>query len=30
MSPKEEAAHLRQVKRFAQGLFNNVLGDAQR
>lgn len=30
MSAKEEAAHVRQVKRFAKGLFANVLGDADR
>lgn len=30
MTPKEEAAHVRQVKRFAKGLFANVLGDADR
>lgn len=30
MTPKEEAAHLRHVKRFAKGLFANVLGDADR
>jgi hypothetical protein len=30
MTPKEEAAHVRQVKRFAKGLFTNCLGDADR
>lgn len=30
MTPKEEAAHVRQVKKFAKGLFANVLGDAER
>jgi hypothetical protein len=30
MTPKEEEAHVRQVKRFAKGLFANVLGDANR
>jgi hypothetical protein len=30
MSDKEEEAHVRQVKRFAKGLFANVLGDADR
>lgn len=30
MTPKEEAAHVRQVKRFAKGLFANVKGDADR
>lgn len=30
MTGKEEAAAVRQVKRFAKGLFANVLGDADR
>lgn len=30
MTAKEEAAHVRQVKRFAKGLFANVVGDADR
>lgn len=30
MTPKEEAAHVGQVKRFAKGLFANVLGDVDR
>lgn len=30
MTLKEEAAHVRQVKRFAKGLFTNCLGDADR
>lgn len=30
MTAKEEAAHVRRVKRFAKGLFANVKGDADR
>jgi hypothetical protein len=30
LSPKEEAAHLRHVKRYAKGLFHNIKGDADR
>ncbi|KAF8070975.1 MSL9 [Scenedesmus sp. PABB004] len=30
MTPKEEAAHVRHVKRFAKGLFANIRGDAER
>jgi hypothetical protein len=30
LSPKEEAAHLRHVKRYAKGLFHNIRGDTDR
>ncbi|WIA11707.1 hypothetical protein OEZ85_011803 [Tetradesmus obliquus] len=30
LSPKEEAAHLRHVERYAKGLFHNIRGDADR
>ncbi|KAF6256732.1 hypothetical protein COO60DRAFT_1461548 [Scenedesmus sp. NREL 46B-D3] len=30
LSPKEEAAHLRQVKRYAKGLFHNIRGETAR